>query len=240
MVNNDKRQRHKAGHRSRVEAARLAEAQRRRRRRLHRRRGRASWRSSACSWPSRSPPATTSETRHRRPTTATHHVRRPAVTAPPPGEAIDGDDAVPAGRRQRERGPPRSTEAPPTCIDDGEDLHRDGRHLRGRHHRRPRRRRTRRSPSTTSSCWPATTTSTALPFHRIVPGFVDQTGSSGVPDIGNGGPGYDLPDEAADARVRGRRRRHGPGRRHRTPAASSSSRSTRRACRAARTRSSAR
>ena len=34
MVNYDKRQRHKAGHRSRVEAARLAEAQRRRRRRL--------------------------------------------------------------------------------------------------------------------------------------------------------------------------------------------------------------
>ncbi|MET0904080.1 MAG: peptidylprolyl isomerase [Acidimicrobiales bacterium] len=34
-----------------------------------------------------------------------------------------------------------------------------------------------------------------LPFHRVVPGFVNQTGSSGVPDIGSGGPGYDLPAE---------------------------------------------
>ena len=34
-----------------------------------------------------------------------------------------------------------------------------------------------------------------VPFHRIVPGFVDQTGSSGRPDLGTGGPGYSLPDE---------------------------------------------
>lgn len=34
-----------------------------------------------------------------------------------------------------------------------------------------------------------------LPFHRLVPGFVAQTGSSGEPSWGAGGPGYDLPDE---------------------------------------------
>ena len=34
-----------------------------------------------------------------------------------------------------------------------------------------------------------------LPFHRNAAGFVDQTGSSGVPDWGSGGPGYDLTEE---------------------------------------------
>jgi cyclophilin family peptidyl-prolyl cis-trans isomerase len=32
-----------------------------------------------------------------------------------------------------------------------------------------------------------------LPFHRIVPDFVIQGGSSGIPDYGTGGPGYDMP-----------------------------------------------
>lgn len=31
-------------------------------------------------------------------------------------------------------------------------------------------------------------------FHRLIPGFVVQGGSSGVPDEGSGGPGYSLPD----------------------------------------------
>ena len=31
-------------------------------------------------------------------------------------------------------------------------------------------------------------------FHRLIPGFVVQGGSSGVPDEGRGGPGYSLPD----------------------------------------------
>ena len=33
-----------------------------------------------------------------------------------------------------------------------------------------------------------------LPFHRLVPDFVAQTGSSGIPDCGTGGPGYDQED----------------------------------------------
>jgi cyclophilin family peptidyl-prolyl cis-trans isomerase len=33
-----------------------------------------------------------------------------------------------------------------------------------------------------------------LPFHRLVTGFVAQTGSSGNPDYGSGGPGYDMED----------------------------------------------
>ncbi|MBI2708169.1 MAG: peptidylprolyl isomerase [Actinobacteria bacterium] len=31
-----------------------------------------------------------------------------------------------------------------------------------------------------------------LPFHRVIPGFVVQGGSSGIPDYGTGEPGYDL------------------------------------------------
>lgn len=33
-----------------------------------------------------------------------------------------------------------------------------------------------------------------LTFHRLIPGFVAQTGSSGIPDLGSGGPGYDGAD----------------------------------------------
>ena len=34
-----------------------------------------------------------------------------------------------------------------------------------------------------------------VPFHRIVPGFVDQAGDPVGPTPGTGGPGYTIPDE---------------------------------------------
>ena len=34
-----------------------------------------------------------------------------------------------------------------------------------------------------------------VPFHRIVPGFVNQAGDPVGPEPGTGGPGYAIPDE---------------------------------------------
>ena len=196
MVNTEKRQRHKAGHRSRVEAARIAYAQRRRRRRI----------TIAAivlvviigvfvavtvtsgddkeDVASKGPSTTASTT--------------PSVTAPAPGAAIDGATPCPAADGSAKR-TTAFDEAPPTCIDEAKTY----------------------SALVKTSEGDITVTLDAkqspisvnnfvvlaryhyfdgLPFHRIVPGFVDQTGSSGVPDIGNGGPGYDLPKEPPSRR----------------------------------------
>jgi len=192
MVNNDKRQRHKTGHRSRVEAARLAEEQRRRRRRLvvvalvvvaivgvF----------VAVTVTSGDDDDTASSTTPSSETT----VSAPVVTAPPPGESIDGETPCPSADGSEARTTAFS-EAPPTCIDET---------------------KTYTATVTTSEGDITVDLDTenapisvnnfvvlsryhyfdGLPFHRVVPGFVNQTGSSGVPDVGSGGPGYDLPAE---------------------------------------------
>jgi cyclophilin family peptidyl-prolyl cis-trans isomerase len=194
MVNNDKRQRHKDGHRSRVEAARLAEAQRRRRRRLV---GAAIvlavivavFVAVTVTSDDDKKVATTGSTSTTATTTST-----PEVTAPPAGAAIDGATPCPPADGSAER-TTSFKEAPPTCIDAAKTY----------------------TALVTTSEGDITIALDAeqapisvnnfvvlaryhyfdgLPFHRVVPGFVNQTGSSGVPDIGSGGPGYDLPAEA--------------------------------------------
>ena len=115
MVNYDKRQRHKAGHRSRVEAARLAEAQRRRRVRLIVAAVAvvaiigvfvAVTVTSGDDGNGNTPTSTTATT------TST-----PSVTAPPPGEAVDGATPCPPADGSAAR-TTEFTEAPPTCIDE--------------------------------------------------------------------------------------------------------------------------
>jgi len=192
MVNTDKRQRHKEGHRSRVEAARIAYEQRRRKRRII---GAVIVLAvlvgvfvavTLTSGDDSKDASTTTST------TAGSTV--PTVTAPAPGAAIDGATPCPPADGSAKR-TTAFDDPPPTCI----------------------------KPSKTYIALVKTSEGDVtialdvkqspisvnnfvvlaryhyfdgLPFHRIVPGFVDQTGSSGVPDIGNGGPGYDLPNEA--------------------------------------------
>ena len=192
MVNNDKRQRHKAGHRSRVEAARLAEAQRRRRRRLIL----AGIAVVAIVGVFVAVTVTSGDDGEKR--GLDHHdhatTSTPAVTAPPPGEAVDGETPCPPADGSAAR-TTAFTEPPPTCIDEAKTYTAEVADLRGRHHRSTSTRRTH--PITVNNFVVLSRYHyfDGLPFHRIVPGFVDQTGSSGVPDIPNGGPGYDLPDE---------------------------------------------
>jgi cyclophilin family peptidyl-prolyl cis-trans isomerase len=192
MVNEEKRQRHKTGHRSRVEAARLAEEQRRRRRRLIT----GAVVIVAIVGVFIAVTVTSGDDEKDAGSTTTGSsttVSTPSVTAPPPGEAIDGATPCPAADGSAAR-TTAFAEAPPTCIDDT---------------------KTYTAKVTTSEGDITIDLDTenapisvnnfvvlsryhyfdGLPFHRVVPGFVDQTGSSGVPDIGSGGPGYDLPAE---------------------------------------------
>jgi cyclophilin family peptidyl-prolyl cis-trans isomerase len=193
VVNIDKRQRHKEGHRSRVEAARIAEAQRRRRRRLVMAgillaTVVAVFVAVTVTSDDDGDETATTTTPSTAPTTST-----PEVTTPAPGESVDGETPCPPADGSAAR-TTAFAEVPPTCIDDtktytatvatseGEitiDLD------------------TEQSPIAVNNFVVLARYHyfDGLPFHRVVPGFVNQTGSSGVPDVGSGGPGYDLPDE---------------------------------------------
>ena len=201
MVNSDKRQRHKDGHRSRVEAA----ADRRRAAPQappahHRSRSSSSLIVRRCSslvtrhlraTTTRTPAATTTAPNE------TTTVPRPPSPHRAPGEADRRRDAVPAGRRQRGA----HHRLRPGAADlhrRGEDLHGDGEDLRGRHHDRPRHRATRRSRVNNFVVLSRYHffDGLALPPRRARLRRPDRR--LGRPDTGSGGPGYDLPARAPD------------------------------------------
>lgn len=111
---------------------------------------------------------------------------------PPPGATIEGETPCPAEDGSEER-VATFAQAPPMCITEGEALEAEI--------------VTSRGPITIALDSEAAPTMVnnfvvlaryhyfdGLPFHRLVPDFVAQTGSNGNPDYGSGGPGYDLPD----------------------------------------------
>lgn len=208
MTSDAKRQRHKDGHRSRIEAARIADARAQRRSRItvlgivavfvalivgaavvflgdddeeSTDDAAASTTSDPAATESSDPEDTTEP-------------GGPAVSlpTPPEGRTIEGETPCPAEDGSEER-VAAFAQAPPTCIDEGETL----------------------EAEIVTSAGPVTIaldTEAApvmannfvvlaryryfdgLPFHRLVPDFVAQTGSSGTPDYGSGGPGYDQED----------------------------------------------
>jgi cyclophilin family peptidyl-prolyl cis-trans isomerase len=190
MVNSDKRQRHKAGHRSRVEAARVAYEQRRRKRRIVV--GGAmvvvlvgvfvavSVTSGGGSSDASSSTSTTGTT-------------VPTVTAPAPGAAIDGVTPCPPSDGSAKR-TTAFDDPPPKCIDTAKTYTALVKTSEGDI---TITLDAKQSPISVNNFVVLSRYHyfDGLPFHRIVPGFVDQTGSSGVPNVGNGGPGYDLPKE---------------------------------------------
>lgn len=115
-----------------------------------------------------------------------------SLPAPPAGATLEGETPCPAEDGSEER-VSAFAQAPPTCIDEGEALEAV----------------IETSAGTIVASLDAEAAPTmvnnfvvlarykyfdGLPFHRLVPDFVAQTGSSGIPDYGSGGPGYSLPD----------------------------------------------
>lgn len=204
VTSEDKRQRHKAGHRSRIEAAREAEARASRRRLLTM--GAVGLLAVVLivvaimltsdddgGDEETADPTSTTLDPSATDTTLPGAATTVSMPAPPEGASIDGETECPPVEGAEER-VATFTAPPPTCIEDGEDLVAD---------------------ITTSS---GTITIDldeegaptmvnnfvvlaryrfydGLPFHRLIPDFMAQTGSSGIPDYGSGGPGYDMPDE---------------------------------------------
>lgn len=192
MVNTDKRQRHKEGHRSRVEEARLAAIRRRRKRRLATgaallvvlaalgtfvalRVGDDDQEVVAGSTTSGSGPAST----------------LPALRTPPGGKTVTGDTPCPTADS------PRTTKfekAPPRCIDPTKPYSAEIVTSEGT-----------MAVSLDAEAAPVAVNNFVVlaryhffedvPFHRIIPGFVAQTGSTGRPDFDTGSAGYTIPAE---------------------------------------------
>ena len=209
MVNSDKRQRHKSGHRELVEAQRQADARARRNRTLAiavalvvlvvvgtvvvSKLGDDD--STVVATDATSTTVTTPDTATTlSPETTAPASGTPTVSVPSPaaGASITGDTPCPEADGSSKR-TTTFAKAPPTCIDASKTY----------------------TANVTTSEGPIVIALDAKmspvavnnfvvlsryhfydgdPFHRIVPGFVDQTGSFG-PDLGSGGPGYDLPEE---------------------------------------------
>ena len=200
MTSEEKRQRHKEGHRSRIDAAREAAQRSRRRQRLITSGiiavvvvaiivaavvllGDDGGKGTATDAPttSQEDPSSTAATGS-------------TVSLPeaPPGATIEGETPCPATDGSEER-VVTFAQAPPMCIEAGEALEAE-------------------IVTSKGTIVVALDTEAApvmannfvvlaryhyfdgLPFHRLVPDFVAQTGSSGIPDWGNGGPGYDQED----------------------------------------------
>lgn len=138
------------------------------------------------------PPATDPPPTDSLPSDSTEPATTPSLPDPPPGATIEGETPCPADDGSEER-VATFAQAPPTCIAEGEAL----------------------EAEIVTSTGPITVALDAeaapvmvnnfvvlarykffdgLPFHRLVPDFVAQTGSSGIPDYGSGGPGYDQED----------------------------------------------
>ena len=106
-----------------------------------------------------------------------HHVRPRRVTAPPPGEAIDGATPCPPADGSAAR-TTAFTEAPPTCIDEAKTYTAEVATSEGDI-----------TIDLDAANAPITVNNfvvlaryhyfDGLPFHRIVPGFVNQTGELG-------------------------------------------------------------
>ena len=202
MTSEEKRQRHKDGHRSRLEAAREAEKRARRRQRLITLVvvlvfvgvvvGGAIvllGRDDGGDEDDAADSSTTTTTEEATTTTVEGAAELPD---PPAGRAIEGETPCPATDGSEER-VASFAQAPPTCIDDGEALEAEI--------------LTSEGPITIALDAEAAPTMVnnfvvlarykyfdGLPFHRLMPDFVAQTGSSGDPDYGSGGPGYDMED----------------------------------------------
>jgi peptidyl-prolyl cis-trans isomerase B (cyclophilin B) len=202
VTSDEKRQRHKDGHRTRVEAARAAQLRAQRRQRfvilgvilvfaavvvggavilLDDDDGEAATDSTTTTLGGTAPDDTGS-------TTTTTDV----LPAAPEGRTLTGATPCPATDGSEER-VSQFAQAPPTCIETGEALEAVI--------------ETSAGPITIALDAEAAPTMVnnfvvlaryhyfdGLPFHRLVPDFVAQTGSSGIPDYGSGGPGYDMPD----------------------------------------------
>lgn len=205
MTNSDKRQRHKDGHRSKMEEQRIAEEKARRTRLLTIVAGLivlivvgiavvsiTSDDSDETLLAGDDTSTTVAETPTDPATGDTSEPGAPVVVEPPaPGASIDGETPCPAADGSAER-TTSFAQAPPTCIDPA---------------------KTYTAVVTTSEgditlALDAEQSPIAvnnfvvlsryhffdgIPFHRIVTGFVDQTGDPEA--TGSGGPGYDLPDE---------------------------------------------
>ncbi len=198
VTSDDKRQRHKEGHRSRMDAAREAQARADRRRLLTMSAVAvlavvlivaAIMLTGGDDGDDTADSTTTSSTDTTVPGAAT----TVSLPAPPGGSSLDGETECPPADGADER-VASFTAAPPTCIEDGEDLVADI---------------TTSAGAITIDLDEAGAPQMVnnfvvlaryrffdgLPFHRLIPGFMAQTGSSGTPDYGSGGPGYDMPDE---------------------------------------------
>lgn len=116
----------------------------------------------------------------------------PTVPLPPPptGRAIEGETPCPATDGSEER-VASFTQAPPMCLTDGEALEAVVETTAGSF-----------TIALDSAASPATVNNwvvlarykffDGLPFHRLLPDQYAQTGSGGEPTWGAGGPGYDL------------------------------------------------
>jgi cyclophilin family peptidyl-prolyl cis-trans isomerase len=136
---------------------------------------------------------TTSSTSSTASTTPGETVATVAITVPPPGETLSGATPCPAA----DGSSPRTTtfdEAPPTCIDATKTYTAEVLTTEG---------------IFTLELDPAAAPQTVnnfvvlaryhfydgLAFHRIITGFMNQTGDAVGPSPGQGGPGYTIPDE---------------------------------------------
>ncbi len=141
---------------------------------------------------------TTSSTSSTASTTPGETVATVAITVPPPGETLTGATPCPAA----DGSSPRTTtfaEAPPTCIDAAKTYTAEVLTTEG---------------IFTLELDPAAAPQTVnnfvvlaryhfydgLAFHRIITGFMNQTGDAVGPTPGQGGPGYTIPDELPDGR----------------------------------------
>lgn len=115
-----------------------------------------------------------------------------SLPAPPTGASIDGETPCPATDGSEER-VSQFAQAPPTCIEEGEELEAvitvSGEEIVATLD-------AENAPTMVNNFVVLARYKyfDGLPFHRLVPDFVAQTGSSGTPDYGSGGPGYDMPD----------------------------------------------
>jgi len=198
-MSQQKRERQKDARHARLEAERIAAAEQQRRRRM--RVGLALFAvvivalaavvtlTSDDDEEAEAPDATTSTTDPTTDPTATDPLAA-VVGEPPAGETLTGPTACPPESGAEAR-VDTFAQAPPTCVKPGETLQAVVTTSRGTF-----------TIGLDSVGAPATVNNfvvlaryrfyDGVPFHRLLPGFAAQTGSSGVPTWGGGGPGYDL------------------------------------------------
>lgn len=208
VTSEEKRQRHKARRRSRVEAARLAQARADRRRRVITLGVVLAFvvivvggavlllgdddESTASDDGATTLPTTAPSTASDDSTEPSGPPSTVALPPPPEGRTLEGETPCPATDGTEER-VAQFAQAPPMCIDEGEQLEAviavEGGEIVATLD-------TENAPTMVNNFVVLARYKyfDGLPFHRLVPDFVAQGGSSGIPDYGSGGPGYDMPD----------------------------------------------